>query len=324
MSQPFLLTSETDLSTDYKQKVLPFFADRVVQGTFSGVNNNEIAYAYVIHPDEIGSIVISSGRIESLIKYKELLFDLYQNGYSVFIWDHRGQGLSGRMLPQKQRGYVENFDNFVADMQQFYQTIVKPNSPHKPKLLCHSMGGAIGALYLLKHPDDFSSVVFSSPMFGIKSPIPDWAALPIINAGLGLNATFSNKAWYFIGQTDYIAVPFAMNTITHSKLRYQIFRDEYEQKPQAKLGGVTLRWLKSAFIAMEHIANSADKIELPVLVMQSGGDMVVENKAQDEVCNKLPNCSVQKIDGAKHELLMEQDQYRTPALNHVLTFFAAN
>src|SRR5690606_93322 len=120
------------------------------------------------------------------------------------------------------------------------------HSRHKPKLLCHSMGGAIGALYLLSYPDDFAAVAFSAPMFGIKSPLPDWLGAPLISSGLATNLLFSDKNWYFIGQTDYLAVPFAVNTLTHSKIRYKIFRQVYEEHPSAKLGGVTFKWLDRA------------------------------------------------------------------------------
>ena len=37
--------------------------------------------------------------------------------------DHRGQGLSGRMLDNPQPGYVESFDDYVQDFKQFYDEL---------------------------------------------------------------------------------------------------------------------------------------------------------------------------------------------------------
>lgn len=321
MPEAFPLSVEAHLEQQYPEQIVPFWQQHIITGNFTGVNNITIEYAYVINPDAIGSIVISSGRIETLLKYKEVIYDLYHNGYSVFINDHRGQGLSGRMIEDPQRGYVDNFNDYVDDLKQFYTQVVQPHSKHKPKLLCHSMGGAIGALYVLRYPDDFSAVAFSSPMFGIKSPLPDWLGTPLISSGLALNGLFSDKSWYFIGQTDYLSVPFAVNTLSHSKLRYKIFRQEYENTPQTKLGGVTFKWLDSALSAIDSIHLRAAQIALPTLVLQAGNDIIVDNKAQNEVCDNIPHCAKMVIEGANHELLMEKDQYRIPVMNHILTFF---
>ncbi len=70
--------------------------------------------------------MISSGRTEAAIKYKELILDLYKNGYSVYIHDHRGQGQSGRMTEDPQMGYIENFQYYIDDMKYFHDAYVKP------------------------------------------------------------------------------------------------------------------------------------------------------------------------------------------------------
>jgi lysophospholipase len=57
-------------------------------GNFVGVDNVKIEYKIFKHPKEIATIVISSGRTESYIKYKELIYDLNRLGYTVYIHDH--------------------------------------------------------------------------------------------------------------------------------------------------------------------------------------------------------------------------------------------
>ncbi len=51
-------------------------------------------------------VVISIGRIKSCVKYPEVADDLFQCGYDVMIIDHRGQGLSGRLLADSHWGHV--------------------------------------------------------------------------------------------------------------------------------------------------------------------------------------------------------------------------
>lgn len=320
MEQNFLLSQESQLESDYPQLIQPFWQNLVTQGHFTGVANITIAYAFVKHPNAIGSIVISSGRIESFIKYKEVVYDLHQNGYSVFIHDHRGQGLSGRMTTNLHMGYVKDFSDYVADFKIFIDQVVLPNSQSKPRLLCHSMGCAIGAKLVLTYPTLFSRAAFSAPMFGIRPALPAWFARFLLKC----HFLFNRQIAYFAGQLDYVNQPFKGNDLTHSRVRYDIFRQEYEEQPQIQLGGVTGEWLKAATVAMDEVERLASQISIPVLVMQAASDKVVDNKRQRKVLESIPDKTFLVIKGAKHELLAEQDCYRQTCLSAVLKFFTVS
>lgn len=317
----FAITQEAELADKYDKVIVPFWENQVSKLTFKGKEDVDIQTAWVIHPQSKGSIVISSGRTEAGIKYKEVFYDLYQNGYSVFTLDHRGQGQSGRMLENPDKGYVEDYSYFVEDLHSFVEQRVLPNSQHQPKLLCHSMGGAIGALYMLSYPDTFSKVVFSSPMFGINAPIPQWLGNALISTHGFFNTLFGDEAWYFLGQGDAGFQPFETNAVTSSKARFAISEKEFAVADVA-LGGITTEWLKSSMWAMDYIKNHAKDIRTPTLLLQSGADTVVDNSAQDIVCNLMPDCILKPIKGAKHELMIEQDKYRNSAMSAILSFFA--
>ena len=318
MSNQYVFTKEHNLTVTYKKAIQPFWQNEVTQGDFQGVKNVKIAYAFIKHPQPIGSIVISSGRIESMLKYKEVVFDLFQNGYSVFIHDHRGQGLSGRMLENKQMGYVDDFFDYVADFKAFMDQVVLLHSQHRPNLLCHSMGGAIGALTILRYPTLFKNVAFSAPMFGIRPALPDWFA----NILLNLHDSLNQQVAYFFGQKDYERHPFENNNLSHSQIRYYLFREEYQYSPEVQLGGVTGHWLRAARQAMEEIEQRAAEFPIPGLALQAGSDTIVDNTRQTRVVRNMPNTRLNVIAGAKHELLEEQDQYRVPCLTEILGFFA--
>ena len=316
MSQ-FVLCSEDDLASKYATIIQPFWLENVQHGTFEGVGKVDVAYAYVLHPQALGSVVISSGRIESLIKYKEVVYDLYENRYSVFIHDHRGQGLSGRMLTNPQIGYVENFAEYVNDFKKFIDETVTKKTRHKPKLLCHSMGGAIGCLTVLRFPELFEKVAFSAPMFGIRPALPNWLA----NLLLNLHGALNKQTAYFFGQKDYDDQPFAVNELTHSESRYQIFRQEYQTAPELQLGGVSGHWLKMATQVMHEIEQNVHCFPIPALVIQAGADQIVDNKRQSRVVAKMAHTELKVIQGSKHELLEEQDKFRVPCLDAILDFF---
>lgn len=318
--------SENDLADQviysrYEKHIEPFWNNNMVNGYLNGKGAVQIAYAFVIHPDPSGSIVICSGRIETLLKYKELVFNLYNAGYSVFIHDHRGQGLSGRSTVNLHKGYVDSFDDYVSDLYTFVNNVVTPNSITKPLLLCHSMGGAIGAQYLLTHPDDFSRCVFSAPMFGIKPALPIWLAVCLVKIHLFINSIFSTEPWYFLGQADYTAKTFEQNELTHSRARYAIFRREYDAQKGVKLGGVTNRWLCAALKSIHVILLRAKEIRLPILLLQAEQDEVVDNKSQIRISALLPHCKTVVLPDAKHEILMETDEIRDKCLREILDFF---
>lgn len=305
----------------YEKHIEPFWKNNMVNGYLNGKDAVQIAYVFVIHPDPLGSIVICSGRIETLLKYKELVFNLYNAGYSVFIHDHRGQGLSGRSTVNPHKGYVASFEDYVSDLHVFVKNVVNPESVSKPLLLCHSMGSAIGAQYLLTHPDDFSRCVFSAPMFGIKPAMPTWLAMGLVKIHLCINRIFSQEPWYFLGQSDYLANAFEQNELTHSQSRYAIFSREYDAQKELRLGGVTNRWLCAALETMLLILHRADEIGHPILLLQAEQDEVVDNTAQNRICSLLPNCKKVVLADAKHEMLMETDSIRDKCLQEILDFF---
>ncbi|MGK0377593.1 MAG: lysophospholipase [Patiriisocius sp.] len=121
------------------------FYERGKEGHFLGKDSVQIYCNIFKQADtEKPAILISSGRTEAVIKYKELIFDLYNNGYSVYINNHRGQGLSGRITEELDMGYVDIFQFYIDDMKCFYDNMLKESNHKKKYLLAHTLGGAIG------------------------------------------------------------------------------------------------------------------------------------------------------------------------------------
>lgn len=313
--------TEPNLPQGFAQRITPFWQQQVTQNRFTGQGDVLVHYAYCIPADAHASVVISSGRIESLLKYQEVIYDLYHQGFAVFILDHRGQGLSGRMRDNPHLGFVNHFDEYVADMQHFLSHVVIPNQQGELNLLCHSMGSAIGALTLLSLPDVFSRVVFCAPMFGIRPAMPAWLASTLITVNRAYNALIPGASGYFFGQRDYHEEPFATNRLTGSEARYQLFRELYAQQPEIRLGGVTPEWLAAASAAMWQIEQHASELTLPVTVFSAERDGVVDNQRQQRVVSHMPDANWVSVAGAKHEILIEQDAIRTPVMRQIVRFF---
>ncbi len=317
------ITREDQLDAAYKESINPFWHHQVIQDEMTAKDGVTLKYAYTIPTHATATIVLSSGRIETYLKYKEMMFDLWQNGFAVFIVDHRGQGLSGRMVDNQQLGYVADFDEYVEDLNDFISHVVTPRQIGDLHLVAHSMGSCIGTLTLLKYPQLFKKAVLCAPMFGIKPALPNWLANTLIRTGLFWNGIRKKDAGYFFGQTDYIAYPFKINPLCHSEGRYRVFRDLYEEMPEVQLGGVTTEWLKAAQYAMNYIQDNADKVHTPTLVFCADSDLIIDNKRQSAAVQKMPNAEYRIVKKGYHELFNEVDEYRLPVMSELFDFLSA-
>ncbi len=323
VTNPYPLTSEAEVATLHQQTLPDFWREHAVEGEFKGKDGVTIRYAALRQARVDRAILIVNGRVESYLKYQELAWDLWRQGYSLYLIDHRGQGLSERLLDDQEKGYVDQFDDYVLDLKQFHDQVIVADKPAKLFLLAHSMGGAISALYLERWPDDIKAAVLSSPMMGINlGGLPKWLAQGLA-ASIDTVGSWLGEPPYGPGQGSYQSHEFAENGLSHSEPRYQAFRELYEQRPQIKLGGVTAHWIREGIAAGDSAIAAADRIKTPLLLLQAGEDSVVDNAAQDAFCARA-RCEGGKplrVEGAWHELFMEADPQRQVALNATLAFF---
>lgn len=294
---------------------------QVEQATLKSHDGLNLAYAKIIHPDNRRAIVISNGRIESYLKYQELIFDCYQQGFSVYAIDHRGQGLSSRLTTNPNQGHVGKFNDYVVDFHLFMTEVVQQNYHDELFLVGHSMGGAIGTHYLHQHPQMFNAAIFSAPMFGIRLPLAT-AFIRLLAATLSSVHTdvASGKitANYVIGGRDYRAIGFKHNELTHSERRYQAYRNLYQTQPLCQLGSPTNHWLCEAIDGAKSSIDLAKHSPVPILILQAMQDKIVCNKAQDAAQSN--QCRIAHIGKAAHEIFIEKDEARNLALNQLFDF----
>ncbi|MDN7136528.1 alpha/beta fold hydrolase [Pseudidiomarina terrestris] len=323
--------NKTAWQSFYDDTVMPYWYKYAEQRYLKRPHEINLCYYLVCPPDAKALVLISPGRIEGAIKYPELVWELGQQGYAVAILDHRGQGFSDRLTPNPHNGHVHHFDDFVDDFAGFVrateQQLLEHYGTHLPLyLIAHSMGGAIAALYLARYPHEVQAAVLSSPMFGIQTGwIPHWLAVAITRTGAALNQLIAPQTpWYFPGTGDYVETPFAKNELSHSEARYQTFRAHYREHPEVQLGGPSFRWIAEALSAARRAIGEAGDIHIPVLVVQAGGDTVVDAAAQREFVCALshPQSQVMVVADAKHEIFIESDAYREPVVNRLLSWFA--
>lgn len=299
----------------YSQKIEGFYNDGK-EGTFEGKDEVQIYYKIFEQENKEKAILISSGRTEAAIKYKELIFDLFNNGYSIYIHDHRGQGLSGRMIEDPEMGYIDTFQFYIDDMKFFYDKYLKPNNYKKTYLLAHSMGGAIGMTYLEQNLNDFNAAAFSSPMLGFKPPGCD-----IVKVLDG------KKPKYALGEAAYKddTTTFKGNILTGSEVRYYRMVNAFTKEPKAKLGGATYHWAHKSCQQFDYIFDNVDKIKTPFILFSAENEQIVDPYAHQkfiDAAQKLgKDCIAYEVENAQHELLIEKDEQRVETINEILNFY---
>ncbi len=121
-------------------------------------------------PQAKASLIITHGQgehSECYVRVVEALKDLPINIYAL---DLRGHGRS-----EGSRGVVKDFDEYVFDLEAFFEFLKKEKQISKEPILMlgHSMGGLIQTKALLDHPEwNIKAQILSSPLFGLTKKVP--------------------------------------------------------------------------------------------------------------------------------------------------------
>lgn len=257
---------------------------------------------------KLGSIILLNGRTEFMEKYTETIGVLNQKGFDVYSFDWRGQGLSTRMLANRHKGFVENYDNYINDLDMFFSKIVQPEAVSPVIILAHSMGGHISLRFIHDHPEIADGAILLAPMIDIlTSPFPKWLARLIVRVSYKVGLDHS----YAIGSGDYDPddEKFEGNSLTSDPERFMDKKKAIAENPDLALGGVTYGWLAATFESIDILTEPvfAEKILTPILIVSAGEDKIVSIEAQKAICSLMKNCRLFEISGARHEILQETD-----------------
>jgi lysophospholipase len=261
-------------------------------------------------PGRKGTVCLFQGRAEFIEKYFETVRDLHARGFAVATLDWRGQGLSDRALPDRRKGYVEDFAQFDTDLSTFMKEIVLPDCPPPYFALAHSMGSAMLLRAAARGERWFDRMVFTAPLIRIAK-VPFGAFAPAIARTLRL---FGFGGMYVPGGRATVlgAQPFAGNILTTDPVRYARTVAILEAEPDLALGPPAVAWADAAFRAMAQFSEPgyAGRIRQPILIVAAGRDKVTSTPAIEEFATHLRTGTHLIVAGAQHEIMMEQDHYR--------------
>jgi len=294
-------------------------------GHFSNAKGADIRYGHVKADGESkGTVVMLTGFRESIEKYFEAANEMKARGFDVWMMDWRGQGGSERYLADNpQKMHHEGYDEQIATLHQFTQTVVD-KAPAGPLLLmAHSMGAHTGLRYLKEHEGVFDSAILSAPMLDIVTgTLPKPLARQM--AKFAKAGNYLDK--YVPAGSDWTEAKnvFTGNGKTSDPERFKAYNDFLKVNPQLQTGDPTYGWVYHTFQSID-ILNQEDylkAIKTPVLMQISDNETIVEKSAQERAAGLLPNCTRVDVAGALHEIWHERDELRTPWLAKVDQFLA--
>jgi len=255
-----------------------------------------------------GSIIFSPGRTEFIEKYFETIAEFIKRGYNVLMLDPRGQGLSDRLLDDKLKSYVGDFQEYADD----FGFITKEFSPLLPKphiAMGHSMGGSVVLQAVISATINPDAVICSAPMLGLFDlDTPLIRAVISSLSRLGL----AKKNLPFRPQRNGLPVPFSQNKLTSDKDRYRVWASYFQTTPRIRLGPPTYGWIRAALASIAYLQRHADKLRVPCLVLAAGADPIVDPTSIQKFARNAGG-DYHVIPGALHELFLEKEDYRLQA-----------
>ena len=257
-----------------------------------------------------GTVVICQGRSEHIEKYFETAGELLRRGFCVVAFDWRGQGLSQRDLQNPDKGHVDDFALYDRDIDAVVEWMRQEGLPTPWFGLAHSMGGTI--LLRMAHAGalPFERMVLSAPLidlYGLRFPRGARALAEVLDL-VGLGGSFIPGG----AATAFQTKPFAGNVLTSDPRRYARNAAILAADSALGVGAPTIGWTHAAFRQMRALADPEfpRRTLLPTLVVEAGGDRVVDNDAMERFATRLKAGRLVTIPYCGHEILMERDAFR--------------
>jgi acylglycerol lipase len=261
------------------------------EGVFTGVRGAGLYYQGWLPEGEVRAVLlIVHGLAEHSGRYMNVVNRFVPLGYAVYGIDHIGHGRSeGRRL------YVERFADYTEPLKTYFD-MVQCWQPDKPVFLVgHSMGGLIGALHLLAHQEGLAGAVLSGPAIKAPGNIP--------------------AAIILIGRVLSVLVPrvgLVPPVGAEGVCRDPAVVKAYLADPLVCRGMMTARLGAELIGAMERVRAEANRITLPVLILQGGADRLVDPSGARILYEKItsPDKKLVVYEGFFHEVFNEPQHDR--------------
>jgi alpha-beta hydrolase superfamily lysophospholipase len=257
------------------------------EGFFKGARDHQIYFQNWLPEGEVKAVLlVVHGLAEHSGRYMNLVHHFLPLGYAVYAIDHLGHGRS-----DGPRVYLERFPDFTDTLATFREMIREEQNDKPVFLVGHSMGGLIGALYLLEHQGNLAGAVLSGPAVKVPDNIP-----PV--------AIFAGKVFSALApKLRLIALDASGVSRDSAVVR------AYESDPLVYRGKMTARLGSEMIKAMRRIGAEATRINLPILILQGSADRLVDPSGAQMLYDRVnsPDKRIILYEGLYHEVFNEPE-----------------
>lgn len=261
------------------------------------------------------------GRGDHYEKYLETLEEWHRSGWRVTASDWRGQGGSGRLGRDAVTGHIEDFAVWVDDLAHLWSEW-KKSTPGPHVLAGHSMGGHLVLRAVAEGRVDPDAIVLSAPMLGFTNQLLPIAMMHRIARFMVKLGDSRRPAWKWSEKPGEIPAA-RISLLTHDKARYEDELWWRDNRPELVMGPGSWHWVERAYESMGALMapEVLEQVKVPVIMVVTANDRLVDIKAIDEAARRLPNCELMRFgDEAHHEILREVDSVRDRAMGTIANF----
>ncbi len=258
-------------------------------GTTRAKDGVELFWRAWIPSSPRGAMVVVHGLGEHSGRYGATAERLTRMGLAVWAPDLRGHGRSPGI-----RVHVERFDEYLEDTDAAL-ALAASRHPKLPLfLLGHSMGGLVALRHLLHRPGAASAAVISSPALGTHPRFEP-------------NAFTKGAARVLSRVAPRLLIASNLDATCLSRDRSVV--EAYLADPLVSRK-VSARWYTEIVAAMGDVRARAASVRTPVLLMQSGDDVLVDPEATRGWAGAAPAERVEFVwwHGFYHEMFNEPEK----------------
>jgi acylglycerol lipase len=260
------------------------------EGFFKGVRDANIYFQSWLPESGLkAGLLIVHGLAEHSGRYMNVVNHFVPLGYAVYGTDHIGHGKSDGT-----RVHVKRFDDYTKTLKVYFD-MISGWQPDKPIFLIgHSLGALIGAVYLLDHQAELAGAVLS----GVLVKVPGNITPTTILLGRMLSTLIPRLGLIGLDANGVSRDPEVVRA--------------YVSDPLVHRGKTTARLAAEMLKAMQYVTGQANKITLPIMIVQGGADKLVDPAGAQMLFDTVSSADkeIRIYDGFYHEVFNEPEHDR--------------
>lgn len=232
------------------------------------------------------ALVIVHGYGEHLGRYRHVCEYFVEQGYAVYMLDHRGHGQSEGL-----RTYVDSFDEFLRDLHELVGSVRGAHPGLKLAMLGHSMGALISLAYNLRYSDVDLLMVSGAPVNADANVSP-----LLVQVGKVLTRVIPKVPFLEFGEGILSRDPRVQAAFDADPLTWK-------RPMRVRLGteiNRTAGWVRA----------DLPRLRLPILIMHGADDVMVNPSGSETAYGLVGSAdkTLKLYPGLRHEIMNEPEQ----------------